>query len=70
MVGGKLVVMPYFSDFGMLYYRTDLLRKYGLSQPPATWDELNQRPPELSRARKRPIPISPGSSSRAKRMKG
>jgi trehalose/maltose transport system substrate-binding protein len=42
-VGGKLVAMPYFSDFGMLYYRTDLLQKYSLGGPPKTWDELQQQ---------------------------
>jgi trehalose/maltose transport system substrate-binding protein len=39
-VGGKLVAMPYQGDFGMLYYRTDLLSKYGYSSPPTTWDQL------------------------------
>jgi trehalose/maltose transport system substrate-binding protein len=39
-VGGKLVAMPWFGDFGMLYYRTDLLKKYGYSKPPTTWDQL------------------------------
>src|SRR5579884_784739 len=39
-VGGKLIAMPYQGDFGMLYYRKDLLKKYKISKPPTTWSQL------------------------------
>jgi len=42
-INGTLVAMPFFSDFGILYYRSDLLQKYNISAPPTTWDELGQQ---------------------------
>jgi trehalose/maltose transport system substrate-binding protein len=39
-IGGKLIAMPWFGDFGILYYRKDLLKKYGYKSPPTTWEQL------------------------------
>jgi multiple sugar transport system substrate-binding protein len=36
----KLYGVPWYSDSGLLYFRSDLLEKSGFSDPPTTWDEL------------------------------
>lgn len=39
-VNGALIGMPWFTDAGLLYWRTDLLEKYGIEAAPTTWAEL------------------------------
>lgn len=42
-VSGRVVGAPYLIEYGALFYRTDLLRKYGFERPPQTWDELEKQ---------------------------
>ncbi len=39
---GKLAAVPNNTDVGLLFYRSDLLRKHGFKRPPRTWDELTK----------------------------
>ena len=40
-IDGKVVSLPFFTDAGVFYYRTDLLEKHG-REVPTTWTELQE----------------------------
>ncbi|MEJ7837321.1 MAG: ABC transporter substrate-binding protein [Thermomicrobiales bacterium] len=46
-VDDVLTGIPWFTDAGLLYYRTDLLEKYGFAAAPATWQELTDMATEI-----------------------
>jgi trehalose/maltose transport system substrate-binding protein len=41
-VEGRVLAIPYHPHVNVLYYRTDLLTKYGYRLPPQTWSELEK----------------------------
>ena len=48
-IDDRLVAMPWFTDAGVLYYREDLLEKYG-HEAPKTWQELTEIAREIQNA--------------------
>lgn len=53
VVGGKVAAMPAFADAMFMYYRKDLLDKYGI-QEPKTWDELSAAAKKIQDGEKNP----------------
>ncbi|HTM11229.1 MAG TPA: ABC transporter substrate-binding protein [Verrucomicrobiae bacterium] len=50
---GAIYGVPLFVDAGLLYYRSDLLRRYGL-KPPRTWPELVEQAKTIIAGEKTP----------------
>ena len=69
-VDGKLVAMPWYTDFAMLYYRADLLQKHGYAKPPETWDELEQMAKKIQEAEKAQSPSFTGFVWQGKAYEG
>ncbi|KAI8852924.1 hypothetical protein BC829DRAFT_33403 [Chytridium lagenaria] len=55
-IQGKQVAVPLYADYGILYYRTDLLQKYNFSGPPETWDEMEKMMEKIVPAEKKTNP--------------
>ncbi len=53
---GRLIAIPLFLDSGLLYYRSDLVRKYGFKGPPATWGDLKKMSAVIQRGERRKDP--------------
>ena len=52
-VNQRVVSLPIYVNAGMLYYRADLLRKYGYPRPPATWRELERMASRIQKGERR-----------------
>ena len=48
-IQNRLVALPLYMNGGMLFYRSDLLKKYGYTAPPATWKKLTEMSQRIQR---------------------
>jgi trehalose/maltose transport system substrate-binding protein len=58
-VGNRIVSLPFYMNAGMLFYRADLLKKYGYDAPPATWSELQAAARRIQQGERRAGSQSP-----------
>ncbi len=65
----RIYGVPSRIDGGMLYYRKDLLDKYGLS-PPATWDELVRQAHTILEGERAAHPLLRGYSGQFQQYEG
>ncbi len=66
----RLIAFPVYIDGGLLYYRKDLLEKYGYSNPPFTWPELVEYSLKIQKEERKKIRSSMVLSGKAPNMKG
>ncbi|RMG70933.1 MAG: ABC transporter substrate-binding protein [Nitrospirae bacterium] len=66
---GRIYGLPLFIDSGMLYYRKDLLERYGFS-PPETWQELIRQAEIIVREEKKKGNTIYGYSGQFKQYEG
>lgn len=68
-IGGHIYGVPSRVDAGLLYYRRDLLARYGFG-PPRTWEELNRQARVVLDAERRFQPALAGYSAQFKQYEG
>ncbi|MDH3973574.1 MAG: ABC transporter substrate-binding protein [Deltaproteobacteria bacterium] len=67
--GGSIYGVPFWISAGLLYYRKDLLDKYGL-KPPGTWEEMVGQIKTILAAERKEKPNLKGYSAQFKQYEG